>query len=369
MGSSLTTSAVRAEAETGSHIFMISGYSLTKGIGIDEFICSDVFTIGGYDWVIRFYPDGESIENKDFISFFLELESTATDVKARYTFTILKQDGLPSDISYRGSQICTFNNSSETDYSAWGCPHFKKRSEFEASKYLKDDAFTIQCTVTVLKGTNILQATTPYGVTVPPSNLSQHLLRLLESGHESDVTLVVKGERFKAHRLVLAARSAVFNAALFGCMNERWTDTITFDDIEPLAFKSMLYFIYSDSLPDFEVNSDANDGEKQDLKLMAQHLLVAADRFDLERLKLMCEDFLYKNPDVSTVASTLILAERHNCNQLKAQCLRFMSSPGILKAVAPTDAFHVLMRSFPSILKDLILFCCCFFYYFITVII
>ncbi|KAJ4765640.1 BTB/POZ and MATH domain-containing protein 2 [Rhynchospora pubera] len=125
--------------------------------------------------------------------------------------------------------------------------------------------------------------------------------------------------------------------------------------IEPLAFKSMLCFIYSDSLPEFEVNSDtdANDGEKQDLKLMAHHLLVAADRFDLERLKLMCEDFLYKNLDVSTVASTLILAERHNCNQLKARCLGFMSSPGVLKAVAPTDAFHLLMKSFPSILKDI----------------
>ncbi|KAJ4752511.1 BTB/POZ and MATH domain-containing protein 1 [Rhynchospora pubera] len=189
------------------------------------------------------------------------------------------------------SKLNTFKSTSENSYAAWGCVAFKKRSEFEASKHLKDDAFTIQCTVTVLKGTNILQATTPYGVTVIPSNLNQYLVRLLESGQESDVTLVVKGERFKAHRLVLAARSPVFipsnlnqylvrllesgqesdvtlvvkgerfkahrlvlaarspvfNAELFGCMSEKWTDTITVDDIEPLAFKSMLCFIYSDS--------------------------------------------------------------------------------------------------------------------------
>ncbi|KAJ4772719.1 BTB/POZ/MATH-domain protein [Rhynchospora pubera] len=173
-----------------------------------------------------------------------------------------------------GLQTRTFNTSSTN--SGWGVQKFAKRNEFEASNCLKNDAFTIKCTVLVLKGTR-LRPTTPYGITVPPSNSNQQFASLLESGNGADVTFVVKGEKFRAHRCVLAAKSTVFNAELLGCMREKWTETITVDDIEAPVFKSMLYFIYSDTLPDFEQSSN-NDGENKDLIFMAQHLLVAADR-------------------------------------------------------------------------------------------
>ena len=66
-----------------------------------------------------------------------------------------------------------------------------------------------------------MQWTHRYGVIVPPSNLSQNLAYLLESGKGADITFVVKGEIFKAHRCVLAARSDVFNATLFGYLKEK----------------------------------------------------------------------------------------------------------------------------------------------------
>ncbi|KAJ4750177.1 BTB/POZ/MATH-domain protein [Rhynchospora pubera] len=247
MNSSMTTSLVQAEAETGSHQFQILGYSLIKGIGIGKCIYSDVFSISGYEWVIQFYPDGYDAENKDFISFFLRLKCNVTDVdvKAKYVFTILQQNGVPSNISCT-SLVRIFKSASGTCFESWGFTQFEKRSEFEASECLKDDAFTVRCTISVVTK---LQTTTPCSVTVPPSNLNQHLVRLLESENGADVTFVVKGESFKAHRCVLAARSSVFRAELFGCMKEKWTDTITIHDIEAPIFKSMLCFIYSDSLP------------------------------------------------------------------------------------------------------------------------
>ncbi|KAF3340936.1 BTB/POZ and MATH domain-containing protein 2 [Carex littledalei] len=318
-----TASAIRTETITGSHLFKIYGYSLTKGIGIGKSVQSDVFTVGGYNWIINFYPDGQNKNDKDFISFFLQLESEATDVKAKMSFTVLQQNGDPSNMSI-ASQVCswTFKGANK------GWPQFKDRIEFEESEHLKDDAFTVKCTVKVIKRIK-LEVTNSYGIIVPPSNLSQNWASLLESGNGADVTFVVNGERIKAHRCVLAARSVVFNAELFGCMKEKWTDTITLEDIETPVFKSMLYFIYSDSLPDFEGTSD-DECEKKDLRLMAQHLLVAADRYQLERLRLMCEDLLCKNLGVSNAATTLILAEQHNCSQLKKECLKFMSIPEVL---------------------------------------
>ncbi|XP_078181927.1 BTB/POZ and MATH domain-containing protein 2-like [Carex rostrata] len=343
-----TASAIRTETITGSHVFQIYGYSRFKGIGMGKPIKSDIFTVGGYNWIIVFYPDGKTNDDKEYISIYLQLESEATDVKARTTFTILQQNGATSNFSHTMS-VETFKSTSDTYYKSRGYSQFANKIEFEASDHLKDDTFTVKCIVSVLKGTK-LEVTNPCGIIVPPSNLNQNLANLLESGNGADITFVVKGERFKAHRWMIAARSAVFNAKLLGCRKEKWADTITVDDIEATVFKSMLYFIYSDSLPDFEGCDD--DGEKENMRLMAQHLLVAADRYQLERLRLMSGDSLCKNLSVSNAVNTLIFAEQHNCSQLKAKCLKFMSSPEIFKAVVLTDDFHNLMKICPSILKD-----------------
>ena len=67
----------------------------------------------------------------------------------------------------------------------------------------------------------------------------------------------------------------------------------------------------------------------------------------------MCEDLLCKNLCVSNAATTLILAEQHNCSQLKKECLKFMSIPEVFKAVAQTDEFCNMMKICPSVLKEI----------------
>lgn len=59
--------------------------------------------------------------------------------------------------------------------------------------------------------------------------------------------------------------------------------------------------------------------------LMAQHMLAAADRYGLERLKLLCEAQLCEDIAINNVAATLALAQQHQCEQLKAQCLKFIA--------------------------------------------
>nr|CAB3490359.1 unnamed protein product [Digitaria exilis] len=75
------------------------------------------------------------------------------------------------------------------------------------------------------------EATTQF-VTVPPSNMPSHFSRLLQDGHGVDVTFEVAGETFAAHRYVLAERSSVFMAELFGPMKEKAMDYIRIDDME-----------------------------------------------------------------------------------------------------------------------------------------
>ena len=63
------------------------------------------------------------------------------------------------------------------------------------------------------------------------------------------MSFIVEGQMFHAHRAVLAARSSVFRAELFGSMSEATMPSITLHDITPATFKVMLWFIYTDELP------------------------------------------------------------------------------------------------------------------------
>jgi speckle-type POZ protein len=86
---------------------------------------------------------------------------------------------------------------------------------------------------------------------------------------------------------------------------------------------------------------------------MAQHLLVVADRYNLERLKIICEDTLCEHIEASTVATILALAEQHGCGALKRGCFKFVASLGNFKALTATDGFEHLMRSCPHLIKEL----------------
>ncbi|XP_066316306.1 BTB/POZ and MATH domain-containing protein 1-like [Miscanthus floridulus] len=121
-------------------------------------------------------------------------------------------------------------------------------------------------------------------------------------------------------------------------------DCIRIDDMLPQVFKALLHFIYTDSLPQME---------EQEEVAMAQHLLEAADRYDMQRLKLICEEKLYRHLDVGTAATTLVLAEQHSCRGLKQACIEFLKSPDALEAVMETDGFEHLTKSCPVLMKEL----------------
>jgi speckle-type POZ protein len=80
---------------------------------------------------------------------------------------------------------------------------------------------------------------------------------------------------------------------------------------------------------------------------MAQHLLAAADRYALERLRLLCEAKLCDDVAINTVATTLALAEQHHCFQLKDVCLKFIGLPENLRGnLSSTNSIlNVLMCS------------------------
>ncbi|PPD70355.1 hypothetical protein GOBAR_DD32771 [Gossypium barbadense] len=359
--SATTSSTSVTETVNGSHQFKITGYSLSKCSGIGKYIASDTFMVGGYLWAIYFYPDGKSPEdNAAYISLFIALASEGTDVRALFELTLLDQSGKerhkvhshfgrtlesgPYTLKYRGSM--------------WGYKRFFKRKLLEQSDYLKDDCLSVHCSVGVVMSHT--EGPKIFSIAVPPSNISHHFGQLLESGKQTDVSFEVDGEFFPAHKLVLAARSPVFRAQLFGPMKDHNTKQIEVEDMEAPVFKALLHFIYWDSLPDMEELTGLTS--KWAFTLMSQHLLAAADRYGLDRLRLMCEANLCEVVAINTVATTLALAEQHHCFRLKAVCLKFVAMPENLRGESfKLEIFEIMDCSpqadkllFFSYFKDLV---------------
>jgi speckle-type POZ protein len=102
---------------------------------------------------------------------------------------------------------------------------------------------------------------------------------------------------------VLSARSPVFRAELLSLMKESKLCAIKdVDDMEVHVFEALLHFRYTDSITEVE-----RVMKNSDTAMMAQHLLVAADRYDVERLKIFCESKLNEKMEVHNVATTLQL--------------------------------------------------------------
>uniref|UniRef100_A0A0D9XJW6 BTB domain-containing protein n=1 Tax=Leersia perrieri TaxID=77586 RepID=A0A0D9XJW6_9ORYZ len=346
---SRSASTIVADAASGYHVLKIDGYSRTKGMPTGEFLKSCAFTVGGHRWRIHYYPNGQKSDYADFISLFLHLDDkeVTKEVKAQNKFRLLEEefDDKPPP-SLAAEKVHVFRKS------GWGEYEFIKREVLEKSENLKNDSFTVRCDIIVT--TEFRSEVTPEAinprkanfVSVPPSDLHLHLRDLLYAEKGVDLVFEAGGETFAAHRCVLAARSPVFSAELFGSMKESdATGVIRIDDMEAEVFRALLHFMYTDSLSEMK---------KKDEDVMCQHLLVAADRYDMERLKLMCEDKLCKCIGVGSVANILTLAEQHHCEGLKKACFEFLSCPANVKAVAAGDGFEHLCRSCPSLMNELI---------------
>ncbi|VAI27107.1 unnamed protein product [Triticum turgidum subsp. durum] len=131
-------------------------------------------------------------------------------------------------------------------------------------------------------------------------------------------------------------------------MGGKGAQDITIDGMQPAVFKSFLHFIYTDSMPSMD---DLEDDDKRE---MVKHLLVAADKYAMERMKLICEGMLCKSLDVENVATILALADQHNCSNLKDACMEFMLSSNRMNDVIASQGYVQLKRSSPDIIVDVL---------------
>ncbi len=163
-------------------------------------------------------------------------------------------------------------------------------------------------------------------ISVPRSSLLNNLSSLINNSQMSDVTFMVEGQEIHANRSILAVRSDYFNALFFGgSMKESIQATedaaggvtpenrrpIEMMDVSYPVFMKVLEFLYTDTLQDLPVE-------------IGIPLLITSERFMLDRLKALCEDFVRRDITVENVMNILITSYRHNATDLKEIAFEFI---------------------------------------------
>ncbi|KAF7087409.1 hypothetical protein CFC21_090601 [Triticum aestivum] len=352
-----TMTFVSTSSDCGYHLLVVKGYARTKETPNGQSILSHDFGVGGYRWSIKYYPNGIISDRADVVSLYVHRldDDDGKHVEAKFSFSFVDEVEWQNPVYIRGMKTCSFSS----DASSWGFYKFMKIDALERLMNLdKDDCFTIRCDIMVCNAENDAGGTQ---VLLP--DIHRNLNNLLHNKVGADVTFEVGSDIFSAHRCVLAAQSKVFMAQLFGPMKEGSAslDVIQIKDMEATTFKALLSFIYTDSFPDMKEDEMSQATEEEAVKYemwrqWLQNLLVAADRYDVQRLKYICEKELCKNMCVSSVASMLVLAEQHHCHRLKEACLKFIQvqSPSCLQTIIASKGWQHIIATYPSVLNELI---------------
>ncbi|KAJ3704614.1 hypothetical protein LUZ61_008319 [Rhynchospora tenuis] len=347
-----------SEFVCGSHVFDIVGYSTIKGLGTGKHIRSSPFNVGGHDWVVQFFPNGRHSYTTGYVSLYVKLLNPTNKVSAIMSFSLRTREKgyyVSDQSSLSTTNSNTLLQTFDQDNPIQGVPYFMKKADLSSSKYLSDDCLTFRCILWVCTDSPV--ASVPKPLTVPPipsSNLGVHFSQLLESTEGADIEFSLGDKTFSAHKCVLAARSPVFREQFFGPKGDKSADSVVVEGINAVTFKTLLNFIYTDLLPDCNSGEAIIGGsDKRALIVLNQELLVAADWYKLERLKMLSENRLCEDLTLETVATTLALAEEHNCRQLRAACVEFAAKRENYMALSLTDGFEKLKQSYPTLLKEL----------------
>lgn len=308
-------------------------YDRAKQLSIGASLESNAFTVGGYSWKVKLYPRGSDIsDNGRFLSIFLEVlnRSRVKTITLFFESFLMDKNDQPSR--------ATIKHSVFPHQRTWGWPRFVPLTNIEAN-YLSEGFIRIIFAVVIISENSI---------PVPPSEFGKQIGALLDTMEGSDVSFIVEGEVFRAHRAVLAARSPVFREELYGSMPGGTASSITVHGMAAEIFRMVLAFIYSDSLTEDSAGFPTT---------LIHGLVAAADRYALNRLKLLCAKKLWDDVTPRTVGTTFMCAETYSCPELKDKCLDFVAELSLSKACFEfmySDGGFLQMKDiFPCIVPEL----------------
>ncbi|KAL7286064.1 hypothetical protein TKK_0019672 [Trichogramma kaykai] len=120
----------------------------------------------------------------------------------------------------------------------------------------------------------------------------------------SDVQLLVGDQSFHAHKAILANCSQVFATMFKIDMKESKNNVVEIDDLNAETIEGMLQFVYTRKVKKLNENIVLN-------------LLMASDKYQIEDLKTLCENYLYQSINCDNCIKIINLADLYKIDSLK----------------------------------------------------
>ena len=204
--------------------------------------------------------------------------------------------------------------------------------------YIPDDKLTLHCTIRYIETEPCkyaaYQLKTPLPV-VPVPKTACFMQKVLTAAQFSDIVVVAEEREFPAHRAILAGRSEVFQAMFTVDMEENHMKRVVIEDMSADAVSDLLTFIYSDSAPNIDIH--------------AEELLMAAEKYNIDCLKAVCEEELAASLDINNALDRLVMSDTYRANQLRVAALHWIAKHAA--DVVETDAWETVCDQHPQLVK------------------
>ena len=143
--------------------------------------------------------------------------------------------------------------------------------------------------------------------------VQEHEQDFSEPWEQSDVVLLVEGQKIYVHRLMLSMCSPVFSRMFSAEFKEKDADEILLPGKKAAEIREMLLVIY----PSFCKRVTDNN---------LDFLLSLAREYQMTVLTQKCEDYLLwgmeKKNEISSIMETLIVAQNFSLERLKTDCIK-----------------------------------------------
>ena len=283
------------------------------------------------EWQLELNPKGITEKFSKFVSLCLQCLSDHVDAYIKVSCAIVNRENSAVCNHFLGYKL--FQNRA-----------FIGRCKFVESDFLfnnkkdllPDDKLIVQCDL-------FLDKNEVYCKKIENGRVEdfEDFGMLLNNSNLSDVKIMVNnGQRnFYAHKHVLGRKSQVFAAMFEHNMLESRSKSVNITDISPEAVEEMLCFVYTDKIFNIEDS-------------IYLDLIKAADKYQIESLKALCENTILEKLTVESCVEFLAVADINNALKLKDKVIDFIIENSQVLIENPAE-FESMTQLHPQVICEI----------------
>ncbi|KAJ8673173.1 hypothetical protein QAD02_004435 [Eretmocerus hayati] len=198
-----------------------------------------------------------------------------------------------------------------------GCGHsryVKREKLFADETLLPEGRLTIGCEITIdpemIEDMQVQTHCSPKTSLIISQKMGQYE-ELFLNPIFSDVKFIVEGQEISVHKSIIAVNCSVFRVMFESQMKELDEDIVRIDDIPYQAMYELLRFIYT--------------GKVENLDALATDILIAAGKYLMEDLKVLCENHLAERLSLENIVEMTNLSSQYNASHLKRKCINYIT--------------------------------------------